>query len=82
MIQKVSRNELVSFCKSDKNYNQYGLQKTRKDKNNPSNKALNRDKFVKNKKRDEEKNKLSPILALSIGFTGLFYGILRKPNIF
>lgn len=80
MIQRISKNNFISFNKKDDKYNQYGLQKSLKDPNNPSNKNNTRDEFIKNKE-DDNRNKLSPILALSLGFTALFYGILKKSNI-
>ena len=81
MIQAVSKNNTTyNFCKRDSKYNEFGNERMPRDMDFPSNKALNRDVFTKT--NSDKKKKITTFATLFFGLSALFYGILKKPNIF
>lgn len=78
MIKPISKYN-INFNKSESNYNQYGGEKLLRDPNSPSNK-VKKDSFEK--KHISKKDNIKTVLALSFGFSALFYGILKKSDIF
>ena len=86
MINSISIYKTSFKGNQDNKYNKYGEQKSLKDPNNPSNKALARDSFVRDK--SETKDKIKSLFLLlffcqrTSSFTPLhIYIVISRNNI-
>lgn len=76
MINSISIYKTSFKGNQDNKYNKYGEQRSPKDLNNPSNKAINRDTFIKNE--SDTKDKIKSLFLLLFGLSALGMGLLKK----